>query len=518
MVEYILLILLVSLCLFLLVVLIWWLIHTSRHKSDGLKYASVKYPNGDKYEGYWLNNLKHGHGVYYWHDGHVYTGNWAYDNRNGRGELLWANKKQYVGNWKDNRFYGKGILRNPDGTRIYGVWSNGVLKNGKSTPSKSSGQYLSFFLKEGQREFSQSFTITDKESHVIDKAFIMHQHEIPYFDYKIIAYDICEHFYIPLVSDKRETLLCLGSDQKLYNFLLEIRNLLKLYTDKSVRKSIFKNQNFCKFVFEEGKDIPKLRKYNDKDVCFVWKDSIDDYKDAQLTSDYQKKIIKRVQYVQDILFEFDAFKFDKDCLVIDEDKKSSLEMSAKIKSFAKQVGVIAARQAAKFAVMAAAGYFGANLALGDDGDGLDGDWSGGDLSLDYNPDVAAAVLPPSIIDMDFDFDTDMDVDMGMDADINVSNDHENINYDPYSFESDTDDYQHSGSNPSFQGNSSDSKNQKWYSEKLNHAMDMERQHRESAQKALDKGDITGFKDYMARAHAWQKDVKNYGDLLKNAKS
>lgn len=41
--------------------------------------------NGDKYDGQWLDGLKHGHGVYRWADGSCYMGTWSKGLKDGKG-------------------------------------------------------------------------------------------------------------------------------------------------------------------------------------------------------------------------------------------------------------------------------------------------------------------------------------------------------------------------------------------------------------------------------------------------
>ena len=45
----------------------------------------MTYPNGDKYEGGWLNGEKQGYGVYLYSDGSRFEGDWKNDDKNGKG-------------------------------------------------------------------------------------------------------------------------------------------------------------------------------------------------------------------------------------------------------------------------------------------------------------------------------------------------------------------------------------------------------------------------------------------------
>lgn len=38
--------------------------------------GTLRWPDGKKYEGEYLNDIKHGYGIYYWNDGRIYDGMW----------------------------------------------------------------------------------------------------------------------------------------------------------------------------------------------------------------------------------------------------------------------------------------------------------------------------------------------------------------------------------------------------------------------------------------------------------
>ena len=50
-----------------------------------LEYKTTNYDNGDRYEGYTLNNKKHGEGTYYYKDGCYYKGGYKEGKRHGKG-------------------------------------------------------------------------------------------------------------------------------------------------------------------------------------------------------------------------------------------------------------------------------------------------------------------------------------------------------------------------------------------------------------------------------------------------
>lgn len=48
--------------------------------------GKIIYQNGDSYEGYFLNNKKHGRGIYTRKNGETLSGEWVNDEKNGRFE------------------------------------------------------------------------------------------------------------------------------------------------------------------------------------------------------------------------------------------------------------------------------------------------------------------------------------------------------------------------------------------------------------------------------------------------
>lgn len=82
------------------------------------------YPNGDKYEGEWKDNQRHGHGVLVRPDGTRYVGQWIDDRPGGMGTLTGADGSRYTGEWKDGKRHGQGTADLPDGTRYEGQWAN----------------------------------------------------------------------------------------------------------------------------------------------------------------------------------------------------------------------------------------------------------------------------------------------------------------------------------------------------------------------------------------------------------
>lgn len=89
-------------------------------------YGTLKYANGDVYEGDWLEGAMHGHGTYQYSEGDVYVGQWRQDKRHGKGTITYVDKlgnpcEKYEGDWVDNIMNGKGMYKYADGSYYDGI-------------------------------------------------------------------------------------------------------------------------------------------------------------------------------------------------------------------------------------------------------------------------------------------------------------------------------------------------------------------------------------------------------------
>ncbi|CAH3105220.1 unnamed protein product [Porites lobata] len=84
--------------------------------------------NGAKYKGFYDEGKKSGHGTFEYPDGSKYEGKWEDNERNGQGMYLYINGDVYEGEWKDNKRQGKGVYTCAATKLKYdGSWMNGRL-------------------------------------------------------------------------------------------------------------------------------------------------------------------------------------------------------------------------------------------------------------------------------------------------------------------------------------------------------------------------------------------------------
>jgi len=168
----------------------------------------MRYPDGSRYEGFWINGNKEGKGINYnskggkteeeWYNRNLISGNGEFNipgegiyygemknkKRHGKGKMVfadgvvyegeWKNGKQdgwgiyfysdgisrYEGEWKDDQAHGKGILICPDGYKYEGEWKNDQ-KNGYGIQILADGQKYEGEWKNDQQNGKGTLTLPD---------------------------------------------------------------------------------------------------------------------------------------------------------------------------------------------------------------------------------------------------------------------------------------------------------------------------------------------------------------------
>ena len=146
---------------------------TNNSSGTSSTYQSKTYANGDSYYGQLSNGKRTGFGTYYFKNtGNMYEGYFVDDLRHGSGKFTFKNGNYFIGNYKNDKRDGPGKEYSSAGAILLdGVWSNGTVissqakvpestpKQGKSVienkPNKSAEQRcLSIGLKAGTLDFN----------------------------------------------------------------------------------------------------------------------------------------------------------------------------------------------------------------------------------------------------------------------------------------------------------------------------------------------------------------------------
>ncbi len=108
----------------------------------------IEYPNGNYYDGEWSNDKKNGLGTMYWKtNGEKYVGEWRNNLQNGFGMHLWLEERgegkylrnRYEGFWVDGVREGFGVFYYANGAKYEGEWK-GNLKHGFARFTEDSGE------------------------------------------------------------------------------------------------------------------------------------------------------------------------------------------------------------------------------------------------------------------------------------------------------------------------------------------------------------------------------------------
>eukprot|EP00730_Choanoeca_flexa_P006201 TRINITY_DN12103_c0_g2_i1.p1 TRINITY_DN12103_c0_g2~~TRINITY_DN12103_c0_g2_i1.p1 ORF type:complete len:217 (+),score=31.25 TRINITY_DN12103_c0_g2_i1:34-684(+) len=114
---------------------------------DGQRHGKgvYQFKNGTRYEGEYTNNKKHGQGTFYYPDGSIYEGSWVDDVRSGHGKYTYANGDVYEGEWVNGVKEGSGLYTYKETGLVYeGEWSKGV-KAGQGSISYPGATYTGGF-------------------------------------------------------------------------------------------------------------------------------------------------------------------------------------------------------------------------------------------------------------------------------------------------------------------------------------------------------------------------------------
>ena len=112
-------------------------------------HGTYRYASGAVYEGEFKDGLFHGHGTYRSANGEVYEGEYRDDKRNGHGTYRYASGAVYEGEFKDDLFHGHGTYRYADGDVYEGEYRDGK-RNGRGIYRSADGSVLKGTFKDGE--------------------------------------------------------------------------------------------------------------------------------------------------------------------------------------------------------------------------------------------------------------------------------------------------------------------------------------------------------------------------------
>lgn len=119
-------------------------------------FGTATYDNGDIFEGDFLDGTREGRGTYRYHkSGNKYQGDWSQNGKHGIGKMTYNGVGEYHGYWENGRRHGEGVFTYKNGDVYSGWWKYGQ-KTGygtyvfKETGMKMCGQWENGVLNTGK--------------------------------------------------------------------------------------------------------------------------------------------------------------------------------------------------------------------------------------------------------------------------------------------------------------------------------------------------------------------------------
>ena len=92
--------------------------------------TNCNYANGSNYTGDWVEGRQTGHGVFTWSNGDRYEGQFKDNQKHGTGTQYYASEGNYIGDWVEDKKAGKGVFIWTTGDRYEGQYKNDAIYRG----------------------------------------------------------------------------------------------------------------------------------------------------------------------------------------------------------------------------------------------------------------------------------------------------------------------------------------------------------------------------------------------------
>ena len=105
--------------------------------------AIAQYPNGDTYDGEFMDGIRESRGTYrYASKGEKYDGEWKINKKHGIGRMTYEKAGEYNGFWENGRRHGEGVFTYTNGDTYSGWWKFGEKEGTGCYTFKSTGMKL----------------------------------------------------------------------------------------------------------------------------------------------------------------------------------------------------------------------------------------------------------------------------------------------------------------------------------------------------------------------------------------
>ena len=120
--------------------------------------GSLRWENGDKYDGTFWCGMMDGEGTLYFADGTEYVGNWKLNKMDGQGTRRYANGNVYTGEYRAGKRTGQGRCYFANGDLYTGAWNNDLIE-GFGRYHYNTGRAFEGNFKAGKREGRGKFQL-----------------------------------------------------------------------------------------------------------------------------------------------------------------------------------------------------------------------------------------------------------------------------------------------------------------------------------------------------------------------
>nr|XP_002733450.1 PREDICTED: ankyrin repeat and MYND domain-containing protein 1-like [Saccoglossus kowalevskii] len=208
----------------------------SGHLQEGIIKAGhgvFVWPNGDRYKGDFVDNVRTGTGVQDWADGSKYDGKFERDMRHGDGKMEWIDGEGYNGGYFKDKRHGVGTYTWPDGTTYTGTFYCDK-KEGYGTFTLSTGERFEGLYRNDERDGPGIQTYQDGSQDVglwhrerlvklcraTEDAFTMKDH--PEFDYN--SEEHIKQIYVTQELNKKKP-NCIGDEFAINDLRQELKKI-----------------------------------------------------------------------------------------------------------------------------------------------------------------------------------------------------------------------------------------------------------------------------------------------------
>ncbi len=113
--------------------------------------VAFKWPNGDSYDGMWVDGRRSGRGRFVWASGQTYDGDWRDDVAVGDGAMTFPNGDRYQGQVRDGLPQGRGRMQFANGDQYEGPFERGIPE-GEGVYTEKDGSRYTGQMKAGVKQ------------------------------------------------------------------------------------------------------------------------------------------------------------------------------------------------------------------------------------------------------------------------------------------------------------------------------------------------------------------------------